>query len=147
MNVRFIEDSPFQLRAINQFGHEFCLFRYIPEHQLSLIQWMGFVEDNNIKEAYLHIGLFCRKYLYQVVRSVTDLTAIDGSFDNTNEWLLQEIMPKMVKYGYRYSAIVRPQEFFAVLATEEQDAMVNGLYINRMFDDSQSAYDWVVQQQ
>ncbi|MDX2303347.1 MAG: hypothetical protein NW226_11130 [Microscillaceae bacterium] len=130
----------------NLAGQVFCTSRYEPEYQLSHVIWQGFMMTDAIIEAYEFMGSFASKNGYPVTRSISDLRLTEGSFDESNQWLLEEYMPKMVKHGFKYSAILPPQDLAAKMAIDFLADDADKLYTIKFFEDYEQAYQWIIQQ-
>lgn len=125
----------------------FCDAKYDENQKLSLLNWYGYVPEEAIISTYMTVGYFAKQNNWQVVKTLTDISKMEGSFHKTNEWLTKNYLPKMVEKGFKYSAVVNAKDFFARLAMEDQKELINNLYTNIIFDDYDEAYQWIINQQ
>lgn len=146
-SIAMSQVSALSLQFTDQLGNLYCQYTYEPAHQLSIIHWRGFLEVESLIATYIQIGNFCKANRYVVTRAISDLSEVDGSFYRLNDWLANDLLPKMVrKYGFRYSALVKPKEICAELTLEEHISNVEGMCTSRIFDSFDHAYHWVTSQ-
>lgn len=124
----------------------FCECQYKEDEKLSILSWYGYIAENIIIDAYINMGIFAKQNNWHVIKTLTNISKIEGSFHKINEWLVKNYLPKMVERGFKYSAIVNSKDFFSILATEDQADLIDGLYVNEIFDNYEEAYQWIITQ-
>ncbi|TAE73837.1 MAG: hypothetical protein EAZ85_06025 [Bacteroidetes bacterium] len=124
-------------------GNLFCSCVYEPQNNLSISTWIGYTPQNIIIDAYTNIGYFAAKNQWHVIKNITDLSQSEGSFHEITEWFLTNYVPKMVKRGFKYSAVIKSDDLFVQLATEFQLELKQDLYITQIFDSYEQGYEWV----
>lgn len=144
-NYKILSENDLEFRIVNKQNKVIFEYRYELIHKLAVHTWHGFMEDSIIIEIYKFIAQFGFQRKQTVFGSITDLRNIEGSFDGTNEWLTKEYLPIAVKYGFRFAATVRSNDFYANLALEELDELGVG-YTSKIFDNFEDAYAWVTEQ-
>lgn len=138
--IEMINETNF--RVLNALENVSFEYRYETEYKLAIQTWYGFMPYQKVIEVYLLIAQYAFMHKQPIFGSLTDLRQQEGSFDESNDWLINEYMPKAVKYGFKYAATVRPQDFYAQLALEEVKAM-NQLFHTKDFENFDEAYQWV----
>lgn len=145
LNFQIEEKDKLSFRVFDEFQKMLFEYRYEPTHKLAIQTWHSFNEDENIINIYKKVAKFAFENKQLIVGSITDLTNAEGSFDGTNEWLTREYMPIAVKYGFKFAAVVRSNDFFANLALEDLEAIEVG-YTNKNFNNFEDSYAWIVAQ-
>ncbi len=124
----------------------FCDCTYESEYNLSIVSWVGCIPEILIISAYVNIGIFAKQNNWRVIRNIVNLSQLEGSFDETNEWLMENYMPKLIERGFKCSAIVQSQDLYAQLATGETLELAENLFTTQIFQSYQEAYHWIVMQ-
>jgi|GEM_PF-537890 len=73
---------------------------------------------------------------------LTDVSQMVGSFDSSREWIVQENIPKLIRKGLRYHAVVIPKNIFSKLSIKDYSQQVAGLEIMQ-FGDKEEAIKWL----
>lgn len=120
-------------------------YKYEPSYRLSIQTWYGFILPPTIIDIYQAIAKFAFERKQAIHGSITDLREIEGSFDSTNEWLVNEYMPRAVKYGFRVAGIIQAQDFYARLATEDLEEMKSN-YKTKHFENFEECYAWITEE-
>jgi hypothetical protein len=106
-------------------------------------RWYGYIADEDVKSIYGIIAKFAFEHKQKIVGSVTDLSATEGSFAGTNEWLITEYMPISVKYGFRVAANIRANDLYANLALEDLYEL-HPIFEHQIFDTFEEGYTWII---
>ncbi|MDX2304156.1 MAG: hypothetical protein NW226_15235 [Microscillaceae bacterium] len=141
-----VKEELYRIEIADLKGEVFCNFRYEQAYQLSHVVWKGFMRPEAIIEAYKYMGYFCGKHGYLVSRSITDCRLTDGSFYESNAWLLEDYTPRLIKRGFKYAAILPPQELAARISMDFYLEDARNMYIIKLAETYQEAYQWVIQQ-
>lgn len=103
--------------------------------------WNGsFGSQDNFKRAINHWLLLLEQTKSQ--KALTDLSNMVGSFDGSRDWMFKEIVPKAVKLGWRYHAMVQPKNVFSKLSVKDYSVNLSGVEIYN-FGDATAAKDWL----
>jgi hypothetical protein len=143
-NTKIVIDDQYTIRFIDYKGDTYCMLKYDPAHNMTITTWSGFIPDEELIKCFKYQAVFCAENKFHVVRGITDLKQNEGSFDGVNKWLAEEYLPRLVKYGFKYTAIVKPLDFYSNLALESQMEITEGLLGMKHFDDYDEAYNWII---
>jgi hypothetical protein len=121
-------------------------FEYIPAFKMAIYTVHGYFRIEEFQTIYKSLAYHTYNNRLPVICSVTDLQELEGSFHQMNEWFLSEFMPKAVAQGFKANVTILSKDFFAQLAQEDFDEMVNELFIQKHFEDYQEGYDWIINQ-
>ena len=77
-----------------------------------------------------------------ITKWLADLRNMKGSFDGSRDWMIQEIMPKLIQGGLLFEAIVLPKNIFAKLSTRDAIMKIENFEL-RQFDDLEEANAWL----
>ena len=77
-----------------------------------------------------------------ITKWLADLGNMKGSFDGSRDWMIQEIMPKLIQGGLLFEAIVLPKNIFAKLSTRDAIMKIENFEL-RQFDDLEEAKAWL----
>jgi hypothetical protein len=140
--------SDYSYQASNAKGEVVYKFSYFLEKKYCLHHWISYLPDNEVIRMYeLSLDFFENHPEASIALSLTDITTYDGSFDGINEWLVTNLMPRVLAMGFKAGATVLPKDFFAQLALEEYQEMAKSLpYQQGYFDNLDTARDWLLQQ-
>ncbi|TAF63376.1 MAG: hypothetical protein EAZ55_13875 [Cytophagales bacterium] len=86
--------------------------------QLIIYTWHLFVPVEAIINTYIAVGKFIYAHQLKIIKGVSDLQYSEGSFEQHNDWMSREYLPKSIKHGYKATAYVKPQDFYTALALE-----------------------------
>lgn len=73
---------------------------------------------------------------------LADLRKMEGSWDSSRDWMLNELLPRAVKGGLRFEAIILPKDVFARLSAQDTIIKLKN-YQLRQFDNLQEAKVWL----
>ena len=71
-----------------------------------------FLSENDIIQVYLDMGKFALEKGQPIRISISDLVKTDDSFHLSNDFVMNQFVPKSVKQGYQYMLFVKPDDFF-----------------------------------
>jgi hypothetical protein len=144
--MEYIIEDKYSFRVYNAIKEEIFYYKYEPAYKLAIQTWQNYIPDEDIIAIYQYMAQYAFQHQQLIVASINDLQGVDGSFDGVRDWLANEYLPLGVKYGFRFTAVVRPKDFYAQLALEEaQDIPQNLGYTAQNFNDFDTAYEWIVQ--
>lgn len=75
---------------------------------------------------------------------LADLTAMEGSFDESGPWLVNELMPRAISNGLDYEALVLPKNLYAKLAAVDAITRIRHVEIKR-FGELEEAREWLME--
>lgn len=103
--------------------------------------WEGpFGSQENFRNVLKDIGdLIVKK---GITRWLADLRNLQGSFDSSSDFLLEEIMPRVIRSGLLREAVVLPKDIFSKLSATDAIKRLNNFEI-RQFDDLEKAKEWL----
>jgi hypothetical protein len=78
----------------------------------------------------------------QCIKWLSDLSQIQGSFDSSKSWISDYVMPRVIRAGLKYQAMVIPKNIFAKLSTQDTIKKINQFEI-RQFSNRQEARAWL----
>jgi hypothetical protein len=104
--------------------------------------WFGFVTDEEYKEImdgpYFH--LFAKM---KCEKKVCNTLGLEGGMeDETASWFSSHMMPKLIKAGLKYNAIVIPENIFAQQTMENFEVNL-GNDLGRLFPSESDAIQWL----
>ncbi|MBD1396902.1 hypothetical protein H9Q13_06975 [Pontibacter sp. JH31] len=106
--------------------------------------WSGHITADDVVSAAL-------AYLELVRRTgcpklLNDKSAITGDWDEANDWLQFEWLPKVMAAGLRYMAHVYSQNMFSRLAARELQERISPKFCMSNFQERQAAERWLASQ-
>lgn len=139
--LRYIFLDSLNFYVLNTLDKEVFRFIYVPEKRYSIHYWIDYVTPEQMVEIYICTAKFCFHHQNRILGTLNNLENMEGSFEPTNEWFIKEYMPVSVKNGFKYSAVVRPKDFFTHLALD--DLIEIAIYENKDFDNHEEALAWL----
>lgn len=131
------------IESINKLNHVFHIIdlSYLKKGIL-YHAWNGFRTTEQLKGVLdgHFIDVF-KKYRLQY--ALVDSTRMCGSFNDANEWLANNYMPRLTKLGLLKVAVVLPHNIFAQMAVDEWDKKVEG-FQSRNFGTVTEAVTWLL---
>jgi hypothetical protein len=125
----------------NSAGGVYATVGYDEKNKCVYDTWEGmFGSQENFKTVLLYITQVIEER--KAVCWLADLSKMSGSFDGSKEWIISTIMPKVVRAGLMYEAIVLPKNVFSKLSTKDTVTKINNFEI-RQFDDVEKAKAWL----
>ncbi|MCU0443499.1 MAG: hypothetical protein MUE85_01180 [Microscillaceae bacterium] len=144
--MEYIIENEYNFRVYNAMKENIFHYKYEPEYKLAIQTWQNYIPDENIIAIYQYMAQYAFQHQQLIVASINNLQGVDGSFDGVRDWLSTEYLPRAVKYGFKFTATVRPKDFYAQLALEEaQDIPQHLGYTAQNFNDFEAAYEWIKQ--
>jgi hypothetical protein len=103
--------------------------------------WIGYRTNDQLKQVL--DGHFAKIYeQHKFKKMIIENSKMSGSFDEANDWMATYFMPKLVKLGLQYVAVVLPANVFAKISVEEWDKKIGG-FTSRNFGSSNEAFVWL----
>ncbi len=135
----------------DQKGEVYYSVEYLPEHHILFSEWFGsYLLVEEVKEGAL-LGLEKMKE-YQVTKLLNDNTNLEGTWDEANDWIAQEWMPKAIEAGLMKFAHILAPDIFGQLAAEfmgdnakKLEEETKNVFQMRMFGDLESAKKWLLE--
>lgn len=79
---------------------------------------------------------------FRAKKWLADLSRIEGDFSFAKSFIAETVVPRAMKYGLEYEALVLPNNIFAMLSVQEALQKINDLEI-RIFGTVEDAKDWL----
>lgn len=123
----------------------FCQVEYWNDKTITYANWIGnglVVEQ--IKEGAMLMLEYLRESKTTFV--LNDTRHVIGSWDEANDWIANEWMPKAVEMGLRKFAHVVSDDLFAQLSAEfmeDNSKKIDGGFQMRLFDNLKEAEKWL----
>lgn len=103
--------------------------------------WLGYRTKDQLQQVL--DGHFVKLYeQYKFKKMVIEISKMDGSFDSSNEWMASHLMPKLVKNGLQFCAVVLPANIFAQVSVDDWNKKVGG-FVTRNFGSPNDALAWL----
>ncbi len=127
-------------------GIEFCDCEYIAEETLARIDWkVPYITVENVQQlGHLTFELFAQ---YKVTRLLNNGTSVENSWDDANEWLATNWMPKAIEAGLLKFANVLSENLYSLLSGEfmqDNAQKLENVFELQIFHDVEKARDWVL---
>ncbi|HAI75195.1 MAG TPA: hypothetical protein DCM08_03035 [Microscillaceae bacterium] len=144
-NLTFLHTPPYQFTAENDFGYQVFHYSYTPEKCICAMRWRGFFLAEEIQAIFMEVARFNVEYKLKVVGVLNDMQRVEGSFHDSIEWFLTQFVPqKVVPNGIKFSANVKPKNFYASLSYDEfLEHFETPHYENRLFNTVEEATLWL----
>lgn len=113
------------------------------DRQRAILQdtWLGgFDTQENFRKVLSFIASQIEEQ--KIVGWLADLREMEGYFDESSEWLSQELMPRAINAGLLKEAIVLPKNVFARLSTKETVLKIQDFEL-RQFHNYSQAEKWL----
>ncbi len=132
-------------------GNIFYTAEYFPEKEIVYSEWFGsYLSVAQVKEGAL-LGLEKIKE-HQATKILNDNTGLEGTWDEANDWIAQEWMPKAIEAGLLQFAHVLAKDMFGQLAAEFMQDNAEKINAEKkqnefqlcMFEDIESAEKWLL---
>ena len=130
------------IQSINKMGQVFHQIdtKYLKEGIL-FHGWIGYRTNDQIKEVL--DGHFMELYnKHKCKKMLIENSKMTGTFASINDWLTNVFMPKMIRMGLSFNAVVFPENIFAQMAVEDWDQKVGGFH-NKSFGTVNEALSWL----
>lgn len=140
-------DTMHSFSVRNAYGEVSFRYEYDPQTEIHLNQWIGYTPDEDAKAIYRFLLRFATEHGFSMRKNVSDTSAMEGSFDGITDWLLHEHVPRAVKAGFKYAAVVLPKDFFTQVSVNNlREREAEQAYISNYFDSQVAARAWLVEQ-
>ena len=122
-------------------GHTYANVYYEEQQNTIIDVWEGvFGTQDNFKAVILYM---CDQVDERgATRWLADLREMKGSFDGSKDWIVGEIIPRLIRSGLLFQAIVQPRNIFAKLSTRDTILKIENFEL-RQFDDIEEAKRWL----
>lgn len=124
----------------NQKDQVFYTAEYEAENEWIYSNWFGYLDVEEVK-AGANAGL---ALLIQAHTSkfLNDNRQLEGSWDDANEWIAQDWMPRALQAGLKKFAHVVSPDIYAALSAEEMESNVLDFEM-KIFEDFEAAKVWL----
>ena len=128
----------------NALGQVYYTAEYDEVNQWLYSNWTGYVTTAEVKQA-------CETVLETIVkrkvtRLLNDNSALEGSWDEANEWIAQSWMPRALAGGLKRFAHVASPDVFGALSAEAMSTRVPEVGFElRIFGNRSQAQNWLSQ--
>lgn len=125
----------------NVFGDAFLTITTLPEHGIIIGDWLTLISVRNVKDG----ANAALKVMEQTgyTQLLNDNTHLIGTWDEANEWLAAEWMPKAIGLGLaRFAQVIAPN-IFGQMAAEHMRQNVGDFFEMRMFKNRAEALAWL----
>jgi hypothetical protein len=125
----------------NSFGNTYLSTVFEPDHQWIYNKWSGSLSvDNVVKGA---TGVLKILEANKCSHILNDNRHVIGSWNQANEWIEQEWMPKALTMGLARFAHVLPNSIFVKASAEEMLVRVGDKFEMKLFEDINEAQNWL----
>ncbi len=122
-------------------GTTYATVSYDEENNCIMDTWEGlFGTQENFQAVILFIADVIEEK--KVTKWLADLRKMNGSFDGSKLWIVNNIMPRVIKAGLLYEAIVLPNNVFSKLSTKDTITRIHNFEL-RQFEDIEKAKAWL----
>jgi len=131
-----------EVKLTNDLGSQF--FHAFTEMDGNLIftDWNGFVTVDDVKAGAIEVLKLLEYHKAPMLLNSNE--KLEGSWDEANEWIASEWMPKAIGLGLkRFAHIVSPEIFGALSAEEMVERAAEFDFELRTFQDVESAKAWL----
>lgn len=130
-----------QSEILSTAGRRICIVRYDREIEATVDVWTGdFESQENLRRGLELVLQNIEKN--KSAKWLADLSQIEGSFEESRGWITNNVVPRAMKLGLKYEALVLPKNIFAMLSVQETLIEIEGLKI-RTFGDTHEAIAWL----
>lgn len=130
-----------EYEILNANGRRICFVYFDAELGATRDIWTGDLESQNNLRNGLELVLRSIEQ-NKSTKWLADLSHIEGSFEESREWIAKNVVPRAMKLGLKYEALVLPKNIFAMLSVQETLVNIEGLEI-RIFGDTKEAVAWL----
>ncbi|WP_338812333.1 hypothetical protein V9L05_13100 [Bernardetia sp. Wsw4-3y2] len=100
----------------NETGEVFLELGYDPEQNWGLTNWIGWVNEDNIKQGGVAMIELVKKY--KIKNWLNDSRNNEGSWDGANDWIANSWMPQVVVAGLKKYSVILPKDLYSQLSAE-----------------------------
>ncbi len=128
----------------NTIGEEYYNAAYVENGHYIESNWIGFVTIEELKAA-------CNALLTLFAQQPTpcllnDNSQLEGSWDEANEWIATDWMPRAIGAGLQRFAHVVSPDIFGAMSAEDLVSRAAGFEM-RIFESRQAAQTWLLEAQ
>nr|WKN39872.1 STAS/SEC14 domain-containing protein [Tunicatimonas sp. TK19036] len=124
----------------NALDKEFLHMDYNETTHWLYTRWMGDVTLEDVKKGGEEI--LKQVQVHSCAKVLNDNRDVTGSWDEANDWIQQDWMPRMIAAGLRKFAHIISPDIFAAMSVEEMATRASG-YEMRIFEDIGEAKAWL----
>ncbi|RSK48925.1 STAS/SEC14 domain-containing protein [Hymenobacter rigui] len=126
---------------INSFGKPYLITEWDEANQWLYNRWMGLLSTENVIQGAVE-GLNLMQQT-GATAILNDNREVTGSWNQANEYLAQEWMPRAVALGLRRFAHVLAPGIFAQMSAEQLHVHVGSQFEMQLFNDLDTARQWL----
>ncbi len=134
----------FLAKIQNELNDDYAHFYQLKDYPHILLQeWKGFCMPKELKEGHQKVIDLVIEHKFTHLISV--IIELEGSFEEVNEWFINEFNPKMVELEMKHEAIIQSKNLFSQLSAEdlvENSELKEIGYSMRLFDSVGKALEW-----
>ncbi len=128
----------------NTIGEEYYHAAYVAEGHFIESNWIGFISIEELKAAAnAALTLFER---HRTSCLLNDNSRLEGSWDEANEWIAQDWMPRAIGLGLQRFAHVVSPDIFGAMSAEDLVSRAAGFEM-RIFESREAAQTWLLEKQ
>ncbi len=128
----------------NELNEEYAHYYQLKDFPHVLLQeWKGFCMPEDLKNGHQKVIDLVTQHNF--THLISDIVELEGSFEETNEWFLQEFNPKMVELDMKYEAIIQSEDIFSQLSAEDliENTQLSEIgYHMRLFSSVEKGLEW-----
>ncbi|RYD69474.1 MAG: hypothetical protein EOP53_27100 [Sphingobacteriales bacterium] len=127
----------------NAFGQTYLIIEFDEKKNLIHNFWYGLLTVENVKHGATEVLDIMKQT--NCTNLLNDNREIIGSWDQANDWIEKEWMPKALGLGLRQFAHVVSNGVFGELSAKEMQTRVGDKFEMRLFNDIDTAKSWLLQ--
>ncbi|MEM8966917.1 MAG: hypothetical protein AAGE93_10915, partial [Bacteroidota bacterium] len=127
-------------------GQKYLTISYDEKEGWVQDKWTGnFGTQENFRNGVLSVVEFIEGSQGQCTMWLADLSEMKGSWDSSRDWIAQHIMPRVLKAGLLFEAVVLPKDVFSKLSAQDTIMKIDDFELQQ-FQDIEEAKVWLTQQ-
>lgn len=113
-------------------------------NEILIHRWTGYRTSEQFKD--ITDGHFIELFeQHKCKKILVDISNMTGTFASVNNWMAEYLMPKLMGFGFRASAVILPKNIFVQLSAQQWEEKTTG-FVNGNFDTNEKALPWLRQQ-
>ncbi len=125
----------------NSFGQTYLTITYDEKNKLIHNYWQGMLSVENVKQGATEVLELMK--ITNCANLLNDNREITGSWNQANDWIETEWMPRALNLGLKQFAHVVSQGVFGALSAQEMHRRVGDRFQMRLFNDINDAKAWL----
>ncbi|MGV3539165.1 MAG: hypothetical protein ACO1OQ_05100 [Rufibacter sp.] len=122
-------------------AHAQIYLKYVPEEDLCLVKWCGHISSEEcIKTAQLFLEIQKKEHCSKIFNDKREVT---GDWEDANDFLEYEWLPKAVAGGLRCFAMVMPKDLHDLNAHLELEKRMSEQCQVKLFREAETAKEWL----